>query len=182
MRRRPSLNMRLGNAFGLAPVALVGLALLPPAGCGGGGPKATSGDGPSRSDGGSSGSGSGAGSSSGGITSSSGASSGGTFTGDDGGGTTFLPRCTAAGQCIQDCSAGSATTLTGTVYDPAGKNPLYGVAVYVPSTTPMALPAGASCNSCSGLYTGDPIASAITDAAGHFAIDGVPDGTDVPLV
>jgi hypothetical protein len=79
------------------------------------------------------------------------------------------------------CEAGS-TTLSGTVYDPAGNNPLYNVVVYVPGSTPAPLPSGATCDSCSDLYTGSPITTALTDAAGHFALNNVPPGTDVPLV
>lgn len=108
----------------------------------------------------------------------------GTFAaGDDSGGAlASLPRCTAAGQCVQACGSGAATAIAGTVYDPAGHNPLYGVVVYVPSATPAPFPAGASCASCASLYTGDPIAFAVTDAAGHFTLQGAPDGTGIPLV
>ncbi len=79
------------------------------------------------------------------------------------------------------CDAQS-TTISGTVYDPAGKNPLYDVVVYVPGATPAALPTGATCDSCSNLYTGSPIVTALTDATGRFTLTDVPVGTDVPLV
>jgi hypothetical protein len=92
------------------------------------------------------------------------------------------PRCTTAGQCVSACSAGGETTITGTVYDPAGKNPLYGVVVYVPSKPVAPIATGASCYSCSDLYTGDPVAYAVTDAAGNFSIRGTPDGANIPLV
>jgi hypothetical protein len=86
-------------------------------------------------------------------------------------------------QCRQrQCSGGGSTTISGKVFDPAGNNPLYGVAVYVPNTTPGALPLGASCAPCDTLYTGSPIASAVTDASGKFTLSNVPDGPDVPLV
>jgi hypothetical protein len=101
-------------------------------------------------------------------------------TGDDADATLPLP-CTASGQCVHACD-GRATTLSGTVYDPAGRHPLYGVAVYVPSTTPAALTSGASCSTCGDLYTGSPIAFGTTDPTGHFSIANVPDGTDVPVV
>jgi hypothetical protein len=124
-----------------------------------------------------------------------GASSSGGSTGDDGGAvftTTLsdgastvstLPRCiTATGQCVSSCPSGGETALSGTVYDPAGKNPLYGIVVYVPSEPPAAMSTGASCYSCNSLYTGNPIAYAVTDSAGKFTIHGVPDGANIPLV
>jgi hypothetical protein len=86
-------------------------------------------------------------------------------------------------QCQQHtCSGGGSTTISGTVYDPAGKNPLYNVVVYVPNAKLEALPSGASCDSCNALYTGSPIAVGLTDAAGKFTIPNAPDGADIPLV
>jgi hypothetical protein len=72
--------------------------------------------------------------------------------------------------------------VSGTVYDPAGQNPLYGVVVYIPNTTPSPFIPGASCASCSDLYSGDPVAAAVTDAAGNFTIKNAPDGAAIPLV
>jgi hypothetical protein len=72
--------------------------------------------------------------------------------------------------------------VSGIVYDPAGKNPLYNVAVYVPKSKPSALATGASCDSCSALYTGEPVAAALTDTAGKFTMQNVPDGSNIPLV
>ena len=92
------------------------------------------------------------------------------------------PRCTESGQCVSACSSGGQTTISGTVYDPAGKNPLYGVVVYVPSKPVSPITTGASCYSCSDLYTGDPVAFAVTDSAGKFTIQGTPDGANIPLV
>jgi hypothetical protein len=98
------------------------------------------------------------------------------------GGTVDLPRCiVATNQCVAVCS-GTNTSITGVVYDPAGRNPLYGIVVYVPSTPPGPLPQGAGCYSCSDLYLGNPIAYAVTDASGKFTLNGVPDGAKIPLV
>jgi hypothetical protein len=83
---------------------------------------------------------------------------------------------------VHDCGGGGSTTITGTVYDPAGKRPLYGVVAYVPSTTPAPVASGASCYSCADLYSGDPVASDITDATGNFTIRDAPDGANIPLV
>jgi hypothetical protein len=86
-------------------------------------------------------------------------------------------------QCqIHACPNGNSTTISGAVYDPAGNNPLYNVVVYVPNATPSPLTTGASCDSCSSLYTGDPIAAAVTDATGKFTITNAPDGATIPLV
>jgi hypothetical protein len=58
-----------------------------------------------------------------------------TLGGGDGGGgggngvpTASVP-CPPGLKCNVSCSAGSTTTITGKVYDPAGKNGLYNVAV-----------------------------------------------------
>ena len=108
-------------------------------------------------------------------------SSGGPGGGADGGGG-VEGSTPPLGPEIEGGTPGCGTTISGTVYDPAGRNPLYGVAVYVPKSTPAALPSGAACNSCSELYTGEPVAAAITDAAGTFTMNGVPGSGKTPLV
>jgi hypothetical protein len=86
-------------------------------------------------------------------------------------------------QCMQaTCPGGGSTTVSGTVYDPAGNNPLYNVAVYVPNEEVLALPSGATCDSCDSLYTGNPIAAALTDATGRFTMANVPHGANIPMV
>jgi hypothetical protein len=98
-----------------------------------------------------------------------------------------VAKCTASGGCIQQCpDATKHTTLSGTVYDPAGNNPIPGVAVYIPATTPLdPLPKGASCGDCNSLYKGMVLASATTGADGTFQIIDPPSATNgatVPLV
>ncbi|HEY6461032.1 MAG TPA: hypothetical protein VIY73_12800 [Polyangiaceae bacterium] len=83
--------------------------------------------------------------------------------------------------------AGPNTTISGTVYDPAGRNPLYNVVVYIPNAQGGkldAIPIGINANSCScgALFSGEPIAYAITDTAGKFTLTNVPDGANIPLV
>jgi hypothetical protein len=89
-------------------------------------------------------------------------------------------------QCqIQTCTPTTKTSISGTVYDPAGKNPLYNVQVYIPNTFNGALdpvPEGISCDKCNVTLSGFPIASALSDATGHFTITNAPSGTNIPLV
>jgi hypothetical protein len=68
------------------------------------------------------------------------------------------------------------------VYDPAGKNPVYNVDVYIPNSPVMPLPHGASCAGCDSLFPSSVVASAVTDALGHFQIQNAPMGQNLPLV
>ncbi len=90
--------------------------------------------------------------------------------------------CTRGSCTAQPCAGGGKTTVSGTVYDPAGKVPLYNVVVYVPNAALDPVPEGASCDRCGATLSGKPIASAITDESGHFSLENVPIGADVPLV
>ncbi len=103
----------------------------------------------------------------------SGSSSGGSLLGAVDAGSTLTSA---------SCPGGGTTTISGTVYDPAQKNPLYNVVVYVPGSTPAPLTTGAACNSCDSLYTGNPIVTALTDTSGKFTLTNAPSGTNVPLV
>jgi hypothetical protein len=91
-------------------------------------------------------------------------------------------NCTR-GACTQmPCPNGEKTTVSGTVFDPAGKRPLYNVVVYVPNEPLGEISSGASCDSCSSLYSGRPIAVALTDANGKFSVEHMPVGDNIPLV
>ncbi len=109
---------------------------------------------------------------------------------DDGGGgigdSGFVDAKACTGlACNQVACTGSAkTTLSGIVYDPAGKVPLYNVVVYVPHDPTAALPAittGASCDTCDAQVK-NALVSALTDAAGHFTLENVPVDVDFPLI
>ena len=83
---------------------------------------------------------------------------------------------------VVDCGGTLKTTVTAKIYDPAGKNPLYNVVVYVPNKPVADITNGATCETCSTPVTGEPIASALTNAQGQFTMDNVPVGTGVPLI
>jgi hypothetical protein len=87
------------------------------------------------------------------------------------------PVTCGAGVCT--CSGSNTTTIEGFVYDPAGKNPLYNVSVYVPDPgAPLPdlanVPLGCG---CSQLYPTKVLAAGNpTDATGHFVIPCAPSG------
>jgi len=85
-------------------------------------------------------------------------------------------------QCkIAACPPSTHTRLSGVVYDPAGKRPLYGAFVYVPNAPLDPIPDGPSCTPCPAVASGKPIVHATTDAKGRFTLVDPPSG-DVPLV
>lgn len=87
---------------------------------------------------------------------------------------------------IVDCShqGGTPTSISGTVYAPNGTLALYGAQVYIPRLDPGPLPDGPQCDRCdpSGELPGGAIARAMSDEAGHFHLDNVPAGTDIPMI
>jgi hypothetical protein len=86
-------------------------------------------------------------------------------------------------QCQQvSCGAGATTTVSGTVFDPAGKVPLYNVIVYVPNAKVEPFKTGATCDQCGALASGSPIVTALTDSKGNFVLKNVPAGANIPLV
>lgn len=85
-------------------------------------------------------------------------------------------------QCQQYSCASGSTSISGQVFDPAGRNPLYNVAVYVPNEPVQALAQGASCDSCEAMYSGKAVVSTLTDAQGRFKLEKAPDGDNIPLV
>lgn len=100
-----------------------------------------------------------------------------------------------AGSCINlcqrqnRCDAG-VNTVTGTVVAPTNQaagygapDPVPGVLVYVPNSTPQPLPQGStSCTTCAGQASGNPLVFATTATNGTFTLTNVPCGANVPLV
>ena len=82
------------------------------------------------------------------------------------------------------CRAAARTTISGTVYDPAGNNPLYNILVYVPTFPNDPLPTithGMSCDTCAAKID-NAMATALTDTKGHFTIKDAPAGANIPIV
>jgi hypothetical protein len=91
------------------------------------------------------------------------------------------PPCQGLKCDVPSCGT---TTISGTVYDPAGNNPLYNILVYVPTFPNDPLPAmthGMSCDTCAAKID-NAMATALTDAKGHFTIKGAPAGANIPIV
>jgi hypothetical protein len=85
--------------------------------------------------------------------------------------------------CKQVTCAGTATTsISGTVYDPAGKHPLPNVFVYVPNSAVAPFVPGASCDKCSASLSGSPLVTTTTDVNGKFKLVNMPVDTNVPVV
>jgi hypothetical protein len=141
--------------------------------------------------GGSSSSGFGTGSSGGpGGSGGSGGGSGGSF-GTSGGGSSsgagMVVACPPGLECNVSCPNGGTTSISGTVYDPAGNNPLYNIAVFVPpSGTLPALPKGVLTGndkcSCNALFSEGAVVSTATAVDGTFKLTNAPVGTNVTLV
>jgi hypothetical protein len=126
----------------------------------------------------------GGGSDDGGMVFGTGGDAGGAFnldgsTGHVGGG----PCAMNGWNCkIDPCDGGMGTTVTAKIYDPAGLVPLPNVAVYVPNSSLDDITTGPTCDNCATPVSGNPVASALTDATGTFVMNNVPVGTNVPLV
>jgi hypothetical protein len=90
-------------------------------------------------------------------------------------------NCRGLGCAVPACSGSPKTTISGKVYDPAGKVPLYNVLVYVPNATLEPFTDGASCDRC-GAKVLNPVSSDVTDETGGFVLENAPAGDNIPLV
>src|SRR5215472_2066355 len=113
-------------------------------------------------------------SSSGGSPGGFGSSNGGSGYHGDGGPCVNL-QC-AQTDCTSKGKSADATTVSGTVYDPAGKNPVYNAIVYIPNepVKPITTGVGPVCDKCGVLTTGNPVVSTLSDATGHFVLRNAP--------
>ncbi len=179
------LLVTAGTLLAAACNGIVGIQDVPPppatdASSGG----SSSGGSTSGGEGASSGSGGSSGGSSSGLPFGDGATSDGASGGSSGaeGGV----ACPTGLACDVACSGGGTTSVTGKVYDPAGKNPIYNVAVYIPATPlqplPQGVPMGADACSCSALFKSGALSSTVTGVDGTFTLTNVPVGSNVPLV
>ncbi len=105
--------------------------------------------------------------------------------------------CGCKGACAQipDCSSSAikTTSISGTVFDPAGVNPLNHVFVYVANdpTDPdlNTFKPGVSCDVCGASAAGSPLVSDMngtfgtyTDTSGKFKLNNVPVGKGITVV
>lgn len=80
------------------------------------------------------------------------------------------------------CSGSATTSLSGKVYDPAARVPLYNIIVYVPNAPLDPIPGPLTCDKCGAVASGQPIVTALTNAKGEFTLKDVPVGKNIPLV
>jgi hypothetical protein len=83
--------------------------------------------------------------------------------------------------CKRVMCSGRTTTLRGRVFDPAGKRPVYGAAVYVPIAELHPIQTGARCRLCEEL-TVSAVVSTLSDGTGTFVLEDVPVDSAIPVV
>lgn len=104
--------------------------------------------------------------------------------------TSDFHRCPAGDTGLKcrkvDCPADSSpstTSVSGVVYDPAGRVPLYNAVVYVAEPdTLQPLHRGAQCESCSAHFPPSATAVTLTKSDGSFRLTDMPTGSKVPLI
>jgi hypothetical protein len=92
------------------------------------------------------------------------------------------PLCLKKVDCPADSSP-STTSVSGKVYDPAGRVPLYNAVVYVvdPTTLPE-LPSRVQCESCKAFFPPSATAVALTKSDGSFRLTDMPVGDGLSLI
>jgi len=84
--------------------------------------------------------------------------------------------------CKQTTCTTGTTSISGTVYDPAGVRPLPNVFVYVPNAAVSPLATGATCDKCAAALSGSPLVQTTTGVDGKFTLSNMPVDVDVPVV
>jgi hypothetical protein len=80
-----------------------------------------------------------------------------------------------------DTCPSSSTTVSGKVYDPAGKVPLYNVLVYVPGDNDVVPPQpGLACDRCDTKIAA--ASAALSDGTGTFVLKNVPPGDQLLVI
>jgi hypothetical protein len=102
----------------------------------------------------------------------------------DGGSNTFGDAATQPFSTKNTCPNGGTTTMTGRVLDPAGKNPVFNVTVFVrdpnvPLPDPAKVPIACGCDA---LFPSDVLAFGTTDATGHYSIPDAAHGNGISVV
>jgi hypothetical protein len=93
--------------------------------------------------------------------------------------------CTKGNCMVPACANGARTTVSGTIFDPAGQNPLYNITVYVPNAPLADIADGPSCDPCdpatgTSNLSGSPIVVVRTGVDGKFTLGAAAAGADVP--
>lgn len=96
-------------------------------------------------------------------------------------------QCTGSGYAcmVPKCSNSAGTTVSGKVYDPSGKNPVYGAMVFFPDQVDalgvVSQGPGNLCGRCVQ-PSGNPVAGAVSGPDGSFVIKQAPAGLKIPIV
>jgi len=107
---------------------------------------------------------------------------GGVTTGSGGAGPGQPDGSTDSDGSVDHVTCSTPTSISGVVYDPAGIRPIYNAFVYAPTKPLDPITPGVSCDRCATTLSGAPAVMARTDATGHFKLEGLPAGTNIPVV
>ena len=92
------------------------------------------------------------------------------------------PVCT--GLCLQQvtCPGTATTTVSGTIFAPNGRDPIFNALVYVPNGPVLPFAPNVACQQCGDDVSGSPLVSTYSAANGTFTLTNVPVGSNIPIV